>query len=199
VENVRFDNWIIRNPRTEAIQVTNYYTSAPPESASERTPIFRNIAISNVTVIGGRAAVSIEGLPEMPVEGLRLSDVVASSQAGLRAFNTSGLELHNVRINVENGVPFLIRDSINLDLDGVQTRNPQPDVPVVRLDRVKRATLRNSVAWPGTSTFLSLAPGARQEAILTGDEFSAAKVATQELEWDPWKSIVTPDRPRTAR
>jgi polygalacturonase len=199
VENIRFDNWIIRNPRTEAIQVTNYYTSAPPEPASERTPVFRNIAISNVTVIGGRAAVSVEGLPEMPVEGLRLSDVVASSQAGLRAFNTSGLELHNVRINAESGVPFLIRDSTNLDLDGVQTRNPQNDVPVVRLDRVKRATLRNSVAWPGTATFLSLAPGAKQDVILTGDDFSAAKTATQELEWDPWKSIVTPDRPRAAR
>jgi polygalacturonase len=198
VENLRFDNWVIRNPRTEAIQVTNYYTSSPAEPASERTPVFRNIAISNVTVIGGRVAVSVEGLPEMPVEGLRLSDVVASSQAGLRAFNTSGLELHNVRINAENGVPFLIRDSTNLDLDGVQTRNPKNDVPVVRLDRVKHATLRNSVAWPDTNIFLSLAPGMKTDVSLTANDLGAAKTALQEFEWDPWKSIVTPDRSRTA-
>jgi len=199
VENLRFDNWVIRNPRTEAIQVTNYYSRSAPEPASERTPVFRNIAISNVTVIGGRTAIAVEGLPEMPVEGLRLSDIVATSQTGLTAFNTSGLELHNVRINAENGVPFLIRDSTNLDLDGVQTRNPKGDLPVVRLDRVKRATLRNSVAWPETPTFLSIAPGTKQEVRLTGDDFSAAKIAVQELEWDPWKTIVTPDRPRTAQ
>lgn len=199
VENLRFDNWVIRNPRTEAIQVTNYYTSGPAEPVSERTPIFRNIAISNVTVIGGSAAVSIEGLPEMPVEGLRLSDIVASSHTGLRAFNTQGLELHNLRINPDAGVAFLIRDSSNLDLDGVQTRNPQAGVPVVRLDRDKRVTLRNSIAWPGTATFLSLAPGAKSEITLLADDLAGASTPTQELETDFWQSIITPDRPRPRR
>ena len=41
----------------------------------------------------------------------------------------------------------------------MQTRNPKADVAVVRLDRVKHATLRNSVAWPGTGVFLSVRAG----------------------------------------
>ncbi len=95
-------------------------------------------------------------------------------------------------------MPFLIRDSTNLDLDGVQTRTPKNDVPVVRLDRVKHATLRNSVAWPDTNIFLSLAPGMKTDVSLTANDLGAAKTALQEFEWDPWKSIVTPDRSRTA-
>lgn len=199
LENIRFDNWVIEDTPYPAIEVTNYYTRAPEEPVSARTPIFRNIAISNVTINRCKTAVSIEGLPEMPVEGLRLTDVIASAQEGLRAFNTKGLELHNVRINPQSGVPFLIRDSSELDLDGVATRNPKPDVPVVRLDRVKHATLRNSVAWEGTGVFLSVAAESEASVKLTADDFNAAATPRKTDETDYWKSINTPDKPAPKR
>jgi hypothetical protein len=126
----------------------------------------------------------------MPVEGLRLTDIIASAKEGLRAFNTKGLELHNVRIDAEGGIPFLIRDSVSLDLDGVQTRTPKPDMPVIRLDRSKVVTIRNIVPWPGAGAVLSLAPG------MKGDITIAPGVSVKEEESDAWKSINTPDRPR---
>jgi hypothetical protein len=171
----------------------------PAEPVSERTPRFRNIAIEGVTVNRCRTAVSIEGLPEMPIEGLRLSDVIASSKEGLRAFNTVGLELHNVRIDAETGIPFLIRDAAGLDLDGIQTRTPKAGVAVVRLDRVKGATLRNTIAWPGTGVFLSVAPGGAAAVERIGNAMAAAGKPTEEDAADYWKSIDTPDRPRAAR
>jgi polygalacturonase len=188
LENIRFDNWVIEDTPNPAIEVTNYYTRVPDEPASERTPIFRNIAISNVTVNRCRAAVSIEGLPEMPIEGLRLTDIIANAKEGLRAFNTKGLELRNVRIDAENGIAFLIRDSVSVDLDGLETRMPKTDVPVVRLDRSKGVTVRNVVPWPGVGTYLSVAPGMKGEV--------STNVAVKEEEADPWKSIPTPDRRR---
>jgi len=196
IENIRFDNWVIEDTPDPAIEVTNYYTRAPEEPVSERTPVFRNIAISNVTVNRCRTAVSIEGLPEMPVEGLRLSDVIANAHEGLRAFNTKGLELHNVRINVETGIPFLIRDSVGLDLDGIQTRTPKTDVPVVRLDRSMAVSLRNSIAWQGTGVFLSMAAGMKPNVVLTGDELGAASTPMREDNTDYWKDIDTPARPQ---
>ena len=199
IENLRFDNWVIEDTPYPAIEVTNYYTRAPQEPVSVRTPVFRNIAVSNVTVNRCKTAVSIEGLPEMPIEGLRLSDVVASAQTGLRAFNTTGLELHNVRINAENGIPFLIRDSVRLDLDGVQTRAPRPNTPVIRLDRSKSVSLRNSVAWPGTEVFLSMPSDMKHEVALTANDFATAANASREEESDIWKSIPTPDRPSGQR
>jgi hypothetical protein len=195
LENIRFDNWVIEDSRYTAIQVTNYYTNAPEEPVSARTPIFRNIAISHVTINRCPVAVSIAGLPEMPVEGLRLTDIVASAKEGLRAYNALGLELHDVRIDAESGAPFLIRDSRQVDLDGVQTRTPKPGTPVVRLDRVKGVTLRNSIAWPGTAAFLSVGPGQTSGVSLLANDLAAAAVATQEEEADPWKSLsAQPDR-----
>ena len=196
IENIRFDNWIIEDTPNPAIEVTNYYTRAPEEPVSERTPIFRNIAIANVTINRCRTAVSIEGLPEMPVEGLRLSDIIATAKEGLRAFNTKGLELHNVRIDAETGIPFLIRDSVRLDLDGLQARAPKSEVPVVRLDRAKGVTLRNSIAWTNTGVFLSLAPGMKGDVVQLANDLSAAATPTKEEALDPWKSIRTPDRPQ---
>jgi hypothetical protein len=131
LENIRFDNWVIEDTPDPAIEITNYYTRAPEEPVSARTPVFRNFAISNVTINRCKTAVSIEGLPEMPVEGLRLTDIVANAKEGLRAFNTNGLELHNVRINAESGPAFLIRDAVNLDLDGVQTRDPKAQISLL--------------------------------------------------------------------
>jgi polygalacturonase len=194
LENIRFENWIIEDTPNPAIEVTNYYTRAPREPISARTPVFRNIAISGVTINRCKTAVSIEGLPEMPIEGLRLSDIIANAKEGLRAFNTRGLELHNVRINPDSGIPFLIRDSVDLDLDGVQTRIPNPDLPVVRLDSSKNVTLRNSIAWPGTGAFLSMAPGMKSAVGLIGNSLGAVPV--KEEQSDAWKSINTPDRQR---
>ena len=194
LENIRFDNWVIEDTPNPAIEVTNYYTRAPAEPVSVRTPVFRNISISHVTISRCKTAVSIEGLPEMPVEGLRLSDITGSAKEGLRAFNTKGLELHNVRINPESGIPFLIRDSTQLDLDGLQTRSPKAGVPVVRLDRSTEVTLRNSIAWSGTDLFLSMAPGLK--VILSGNDFSKSATPSKEEAADHWKNINTPDRAR---
>jgi Glycosyl hydrolases family 28 len=195
LENIRFDNWVIEDSRYAAIQVTNYYTRAPEEPVSARTPVFRNIAISHVTINRCPVAVTIEGLPEMPVEGLRLTDVVASARQGLTAYNTLGLELHQVRIDPESGPAFLIRDSRMVDLDGVQTRNPKPGTPVVRLDRVKGAAVRNCIAWPGTGVFLSVGPEQTSTVALLANDLAAAALAIKEEEADLWKSLGnTPER-----
>ena len=50
----------------------------PPEQAiiSGRTPVFRNIAISHMTIDRARIAIDVAGLPEMPILGLRISDLI---------------------------------------------------------------------------------------------------------------------------
>jgi len=189
IENIRFDNWVIEDSHYVAIQVANFYTQAPEEPVSARTPVFRNIAISHVTVNRCPVAVSIAGLPEMPIEGLRLTDITGNAREGLRAYNTVGLELQNVRLDVENNAPFLIRDSRQVDLDGVQTRAPKPGVPVVRFDRLQGVTVRNSIAWPGTTAFLSVAPGQTASVSLLGNDLAAAAAAVKEEAVDLWKTL----------
>ncbi len=163
VENLRFDNWVIDSPLKDAILVTNYYVRIPEEPVSERTPVFRNIAISNVTVSGAPVVVSIEGLPEMPIAGLRITDLIGSGKRGLQAFNTKGLELHHVAIDPADGPAFLIRDSADLSLDHVEIGESKTAMPVIRLDRCLRAVIEGSAGrlfstGPGSLKALSSTP-----------------------------------------
>jgi polygalacturonase len=112
-ENIRFDNWTMRNVG-KGIEVTTYYvmggeTASKEEPVSERTPRFRNIAISNVTITGAKKKViEIDGLPEMPIAGLRLTDVIASGAQGLTARYTQGLELNAVKVDAVKGPAIIV-------------------------------------------------------------------------------------------
>jgi hypothetical protein len=142
--------------------------------------VFRNIAISHMTIHGARLAINIEGLPEAPIAGLRISDVIAAAKTGMKAYNTRALELHHVQVNADGGPAFLVQDSQELELDGVSTRKPSAGTPVIRLDRCPGAIVRNSRAFAGTDTFLSVAPGELKSVVLEGNVLDSARKATEE-------------------
>jgi hypothetical protein len=141
-----------------------------------------------MTINGARLAVNIEGLPEMPVSGLRISDVIATSQTGVKAFHTAGLELHNVQVSAASGPAFLVKDSQELELDHVSSRKPAADAPVVRLDRCPGAIVRDSRAFAGTGTFLSTGPGELKKLVIEGLAVSSAKKATEEMAKNFWQA-----------
>jgi polygalacturonase len=186
LENIRLDHWTMEDV-PEAINVTSYYTRAPEEPVSVRTPVFRNIAIGDMTIIRSPSVASIEGLPEMPVDGLQISNVTASGRKGLTAYNTRALRLHNVEVNAESGPAFLVRDSRELELDGVTTRAPLAGTPAIRLDRCPDAIVRGSRAYAGTGTFLSVAPGESKGVAMEGNVLGAAQKAVEEQAADFWK------------
>jgi hypothetical protein len=184
VEDIRFNNWTMEDVG-EAINVTTDYMmegekQSAAEPVSERTPIFRNIAISGLTIQRAKLAIDIVGLPEMPISGLRISDVVASAKTGMRGSFTDALELHHVQINADTGPAFLVQDSKELELDGVATRKPVAGAPVIRLERCLGAILRNSRAFAGTGTFLSIPPGELKDVVLEDNVLGEAKKPVEE-------------------
>ena len=183
VEDVRIDN-VTMDDVGRAISVSQYYTMQgetppPQEPVSIRTPVFRGIAISHITIRGARGSfeygwnpvsisgnkpgrpvtISISGLPEMPIEGLRLSDIVAAGAGGLRASDTKGLELSGVRMTASQGPAFLIRDSVGLRLDHVATEAAASGLPVLRLDRCPGAGIDVRAGPGGDGQYISVAPG----------------------------------------
>jgi hypothetical protein len=186
VEDVRFDNWTMENV-ARAINISSFYVMAPEnkstppeEPVSERTSIYRNIAISHMTINHARLAIDIEGIPEMPIDGLRISDIVASAEIGMKAFNTKSMELHNVQLNAKTGPVFLIRDSKDLELDDVSARLPPEGTPVIRLDHCPGAIVRRNRAYTGTDTFLSVAPGELKSIALEGNTLNGALKPAEE-------------------
>lgn len=181
VEDIRFDNWTMEGVRT-GIDVDSYYVmggevASQREPVSQRTPAFRNIAISNITISGAKAVAEIQGLPEMPIGSLWLSGIMGSGRTGIAANNTDDLELHHVGVNAEQGPAFTIADSANLDLDDVTSRNPLAQEPVIRLTRSPGAILRNSRAFPGTGIFLHVAPDEMKTIRQEGNVLNRAATA----------------------
>ncbi len=115
VEDLRFDNWAMRDVG-KGIEITSYYTmggerETAAEPVSKRTPVFRNIAISNISIKGARQVADIAGLPEMPINGLRISNLTGAGRAGLSASYTAALELDEVQVDTEHGSAFEIENS----------------------------------------------------------------------------------------
>jgi polygalacturonase len=197
VEDVRFTGWTMEDVG-QAINVTNYYLMEGEvrregaEPVSKTTPVFRNIAVSNMTISGARVVINVEGLPEMPISGLRISDVIATAKTGVKAFHTAGLELHNVQVNAESGPAFLVKDSKELELDHVSSRRPVADAPVVRLDRCPGAIVRDSRAFAGTGAFLSVGAGELKSTVVQGLVTGSAKKATEEVAREFWGAAEPP-------
>jgi polygalacturonase len=186
IEDIRFDNWTMEDVG-QAISINNYYqfnaekgTENVPEPVTPGTPRFRNIAMSNITINRARVAINLEGLPEMPIEGVRISDVIANSRLGMKAYNTAGLELYNVQVNAEQGPAFQVKDSKDLELNGVATRKPLAGVPVIRLDNCPGAIVRGGKASAGTDTFLSVGPGELKSIIFEGNALRNVRQPTEE-------------------
>lgn len=78
----------------------------PAFPVDETTPMFRDIHISNVTCAGARRAMYFNGLPEMPVKGIDISDCTISSTEGIEIRWSDDVTLRNVNVKAEKGEPL---------------------------------------------------------------------------------------------
>ena len=148
VQNVRFDNWTMRNVGT-GIAITTYYVmggegATAEEKVSRRTPVFQNIGISNITIAGARQVADIEGLPEMPLRGVRLLNVIGEGRTGLVAESADNLELHDVKIATRQSPAYRLRSITNLLLDDVGANPASASAPAIRIENCPGAVLRNN-------------------------------------------------------
>ena len=167
VENIRYNNFVVENVR-EPIYITNFYTKTEPEPVSERTPIFRDIAISHFTIKNSPYTARIYGLPEMPIQQLRITDVTASTEVGFLCDSVEGLELQNVEVNAVKGPAFDISNSR-------PSTKPQAYEPVVRMENVRDAFIQGCRAFPGTGSFLELTGKNTENITLIGNDLASAK------------------------
>lgn len=174
VENIRFSNFIVEKVR-EPIYITTFYTKTEPEPVSERTPIFRDIAISHFTIKDSPCTARILGLPEMPIQRLRITDVVASTQTGLISDSVIGLELQNIQIDTVKGPAFHLKNCRDLRLSAVETRKPRPEDPVIGMENTQDAFISGCRAFPGTGAFLEVAGRNTDGILLVANDLSAAK------------------------
>lgn len=99
VENISVSNVVMRNIQKEAIIMDLRYSRMPEEPVSERTPVFRNIHISNVTGTDVNVPVFIRGLEESPIQDVSLTNIYLQGREKPEFYNFERLQLNEVYIN----------------------------------------------------------------------------------------------------
>jgi hypothetical protein len=64
----------MKNIKYEGITVNTFYTKTNPEPVSERTPIFKNFILKNITG-DAKFGIQLLGSPEMPLKNISLNDI----------------------------------------------------------------------------------------------------------------------------
>ncbi len=118
IENVTYRDCTLTNQSQEhqdsqwfrgALYVDQFYGDAKfdPHLAKpkdESTPLIRNVLFQNITVdtVAGNA-IYLTGLPESPLENIRLENVTAIGKHGFIANNVNGLVLNQVSVEARDG------------------------------------------------------------------------------------------------
>lgn len=101
VEDIQVDNIVMRNIKEEAIVLDLKYSKMPAEPLSERTPIFRNININNVTGSDVLIPIRINGLEESPITDITLTNVNIKSKLKPSFTNCKNIKMTDVYVNGE--------------------------------------------------------------------------------------------------
>lgn len=106
VENIRIEGINMANISGDAIIFDLYYgIKGEPKAApvSEETPVFRNIHISRTSCRGAKRAMFFNGLPEMPLSDISVSNSTFTSDFGANLNEVDGLVFSDVTINHRQG------------------------------------------------------------------------------------------------
>ncbi len=116
VENIYINNVSMTDIKTDAITFNMYYggksvaemladgdnpDNVTKQPVTEETPIFRNIDIKNVVCNGAGRAMEFNGLPEMPINGIRLQNIQIKAKSDAVFNNCQNIRQRNVHITMD--------------------------------------------------------------------------------------------------
>ena len=84
------------------------------------TPQFKNISIKNITIKGAQQAVFLQGLPEMNLENIEISNLTATAEKGFSIIDANKIKIENVKLDVQAKNAFEIYNAQNLSLKNVE-------------------------------------------------------------------------------
>jgi len=106
VHDIWINNIFMSNIVNEAISFDTYYEDVPagtdkgqaPAGLRDKTPMFRDFHIDRVVCRGAETAISITGLPEMPVSRIYFSNMTISANKSYTANNAKEISLKSVQV-----------------------------------------------------------------------------------------------------
>jgi len=104
VEKVYVDGVRMKDIVNEAILFDMFYDQNNDNDPNlKRTPEFRNFQIQNIVCDGVSGAITVRGLPEMPVKNIRFDSIVINSATGCLLQDAEHIEMDNIRLSFSIG------------------------------------------------------------------------------------------------
>jgi hypothetical protein len=178
------------NIPTGPFYLNMFYKRVPAEPVSERTPAFRNIHFSDITVKGAPVAGYILGLPEMPVENITFSNINIDAEQGFSCKDAKNIAFYDVRVNTKKGPALICENVEDLEIEGFRTLAPHADCAVIDLKNVTTAYLRGCRATTGVATFLEVSGPSSRDILLQGNDLRKASVPVKTEEGLPAATVV---------
>lgn len=135
VENIYISDIYMTDIPSQAISFDLYYggksiaetlaeggntisTKAMP--VTEETPQFKNIKMNNITIAGAAQAVFLQGLPEMNLKNIEISNLLVKADKGFSIIDADGIKITNARVDVSDTKVFDIYNVKNMSLKNVE-------------------------------------------------------------------------------
>ncbi|WP_431241633.1 glycoside hydrolase family 28 protein [Flavobacterium sp. P21] len=87
---------------------------------NEETPQFKNISIKNITIAGAYQAVFLQGLPEMNLENIEISNLTAKAENGFSIIDANGIKISNAKLDIQKPTIFEIYNGRNMSFKNIE-------------------------------------------------------------------------------
>lgn len=132
VKNIFIDNINMLNVSGDAVTFDLYYfvKNAPKEipPIDETTPQFRDIYIKDVTSFNSGKALKFNGIPEMPIENIQISNSVFTAREGGLLSESKGIKLNNVTVRPDEGPAMTVNNVSDATFTGCTFTSETPIV-----------------------------------------------------------------------
>ena len=133
VENIYISNIEMMNIPTQAISFNLYYSGRSASEdleagedgkvpallpVTEETPQFKNIFIRDVNCKGAMTGIFLQGLPEMKLENVELTNIQMEADYGMVCIDADQVKIKNLNLKTKHYPVIDLQNSSNIFLDG---------------------------------------------------------------------------------
>ncbi len=148
VDNIFISNIFMKDILNEAILFNTYYENEKDTGKSfpvtERTPVFKDFHIDSIFCTGAKSAASITGLPEMPIQNIKIADSYISAERGVETDNAKNILFDNVKLVNAKGPLFKINQSSDFVLNKISFQHASENFMNVSGKDTKSISIENT-------------------------------------------------------
>jgi len=147
VENIYISDIFMTNIPSQAISFDLYYggksiaeslaeggtkESSKMEPVTDETPQFKNITIKNITIDGSYQAVFLQGLPEMNLKNIEISNITVKADKGISIIDANGIKISNAKLDIKDPTAIDIKNGKNISFKNIDMNSKSSKAVIIK-------------------------------------------------------------------